>query len=124
MFYVERTDGNGTWTTLMAGPHRLGLDDVRGPPNADNKNYQNTGTAAHPPANSPWNKSAFAGLKGWQARVRYKDMVVERYEWAMVPINELDPDNSGWLWGWKLVERNAPPPIPLEEQLPDWAFQG
>lgn len=123
MFYIERTDGNGTWTTLMAGPHRIGLDDVRGPPQADNRNYQNTGTAAHPPANTPWNKSAFAGLKGWQARVRYKDSVVERYEWAGVPLNTLDPDGGGGsLWGWQLVERNDADIPPREDQ--DWFYTG
>ena len=123
MFYVERSDGNGTWTTLMAGSHRIGLDDLRGPPQADNRNYQNTGTAAHPPSNSPWNKTAFAGLKGWQARVRYKDKVVERYEWAPdVELNTLDPDGGGGsIWGWRLVERDD---ADIERKDIDWFYTG
>ena len=104
MFYVERIDDQGNVHLMMASPHQVGIDDIRGPPGPSSNN-QLSGAFYMNGFPSPGNKSAFAGRRGWQARVRYFDQVVARYEWDRVPDNPFDAD-SDTSWGWKLVEKN------------------
>ncbi len=117
MFYLERSDDKGNWTTLMASPHRIGVDDLHGPPDPPGGGASNVSAGSY--MNSwptPGNKSVFAGKQGWQARVRYNDIVIERYGWDKIPENEFDPDTM-YLWGWKLVEEKRQA-IPFEQLWP------
>lgn len=117
MWRIERCDGNGAWTTVMASPHRIGLDDIRGPPGPSPVNQTN-GAFLMNDWPSPGNKSVFAGRRGWRARVCYDDTVVEVYDWAQVPENEfVPPDEMRYLWGWKLIERNTGK-VPFEQLWP------
>lgn len=94
MFYVERDPGGGNWTTMLSSPHQIGVSDLQGPRTTDQYNF--------PPAVTPGNKSAFAGLPGWKARVRHNDTLMEEYVWDKVPINPHDPESDTY-WGWKRV---------------------
>ncbi len=108
MFYIERSDDKGNWSLMMASPTRIGIDDLRGPPEDSNHNYLSN--------SSPFNKSVFAGKRGWQARVRCDDTVVELFNWEKIPLNEMDPD-SDTAWGWKLIQEHRSA-IPFEKLWP------
>lgn len=97
MFRVERSDDQGnTWDLLLASPHRIGISDIRGPPEDSKHNY--------PPSVSPGNKTAFAGRRGSWARVRFDDLVLETFKWERIPENEFDPETN-FVWGWQLVHQ-------------------
>ena|SRR5215475_3384217 len=117
MWRVERGDDKGSWTTFMCSPHRVGIDDLRGPSGPSGVN-QLQGAFYMNDWPSPGNKTVFAGKPGWQARVRYDDTVVELYDWAQIPENEFaPPDEMKYLWGWKLVEEHHAA-VPLEQLWP------
>lgn len=88
MFHVERSDGAGNWTVMLVSPDPIGICDLHGQ------------AETYPPSTPPGFKSAFSGKPGWQARVRYKDTVLDVYEWEKIPLNPLDPDTE-LAWGWK-----------------------
>lgn len=115
MFRVERSADGEDWTTLMASPSRIGIDDLHGPPGPHSINHTGGGDM-FAGAPSPGNKTVLAGGPGWQARVRYEDTVIERYVWDRIPINELDPE-SDTIWGWKLIAQ-ARHAIPAEKLYP------
>ncbi len=108
MFYLERADDKGNWSLMMASPHRISVDDLHGPPEDANHNYLGN--------SSPGYKSIFAGKRGWQARVRCDDTVVELFKWTRIPLNAMDPD-SVTVWGWELVRENRSA-IPFEKLWP------
>ncbi len=108
MFYIERADEKGNWALMMAAPTRISVDDLRGPAEDSNHNYLGN--------TSPGYKTVFAGKRGWKARVRCDDTIVELYKWARIPLNEMDPD-SDTAWGWELVMDNRSA-IPFEKLWP------
>jgi hypothetical protein len=109
VFRIERSaDEWNTWDLMMCSPHRVTVDDLHGPPEDLHNQF--------PPTTSPGNKSAFSGKKGWQARVRWHDSVIEIYEWDMIPVNEFDPETDT-VWGWKMIYDNRRS-IPAEKLYP------
>lgn len=115
MFYVERVKDDGTVELMMTSPHRATIDDLRPPPGPSHIN-QGNGAFYMNEWPSPGNKTVFAGLPGWTARVRWNDIVIETYDWAEVPENEFDPETR-YLWGWKLASENRSA-VPFEELHP------
>lgn len=115
MFRVERITADGDVQLMRACPHRIGIGDLAGPPGPHPTNQMN-GAQYMNGWPTPGNATVFAGMKGWEARVRYNDTVIERFVWDKIPVNEFDPD-SDTLWGWKLVEQNHQA-IPFEALWP------
>lgn len=115
MFYVERSGDDGEWTMMMASPHRVGIDDLHGPPGPHSINHHGGGDL-HKAQPTPGNKGHFSGRTGSEARVRYNDTIIERYAWALIPKNDLDPESPD-VWGWKLVEEHRSS-IPFEKLYP------
>lgn len=97
-FFVERHNGE-CWTCLLTAEHYVNPSSIGGPPE-----QHDNGAGLFPPARTPGNKTAFAGLPGWQARVRFDDQVMEIYDWEKVLENPADPE-SARLWGWCLRNR-------------------
>ena len=115
MWYVQRSNDKGEWITMMHGPHRLRIDDLRGPP-GPSPNNQLSGAFYMNDWPSPGNLTVFTGKPGMKACVRYEDTVVELYDWGKVPVNPRDPE-SDTLWGWKLVEQHHAD-VPFEQLWP------
>ena len=101
MWRVDRQDDAGNWTTLLASPTRVGVDDVRG----TSVSAVIGGGDLYASLPTPGNKSSFAGHRGCHARVRYNDTMVELYTWQKVLENPNDPD-SDYKWGWGKVAEN------------------
>lgn len=104
MWYVDRADDQGNWTTMMASPTRVGIDDLHGPP-GPHSNYHTFGGDLFGSLPSPGNKTCFAGARGWLARTRYNDTLVELYEWDKILDNPFDPE-SDYKWGWRMKTEN------------------
>lgn len=45
------------------------------------------------------------GVSGSKARIRLDDKVAEEFDWALIPVNPLDP-KSDMKWGWKSLGRH------------------
>ncbi len=112
-FFIERAPADGDWQVIMAGSCQLGIGDVRGPPEDSHHNF--------PPSQDPNHKTAFAGLPGWKARVRYDVTTLEEFIWDRIPVNPNDPE-SDTVWGWKRIFYNQ---VPIERgDFGEMAFLG
>src|SRR5215470_19534005 len=125
MWYVQRSNDKGEWITMMSGPHRLNIGDLRGSPgpaygpaiSADGLSMPRVCSGdLFSSLPTPGNLTVFSGKKGMQACVRYNDTITELYDWGKIPVNPADPE-SDTLWGWKLIEEHRID-VPFEELWP------
>lgn len=116
MFRIERINPDGSVDLMMTSPHRVGIDDLYGPPRSA-VNNQMSGAFYLNDMPTPGSLSVFSGKEGSKARVRWNDVVFEEYEWhPLVPVNPRDPDTD-YLWGWRLTTDNRGA-VPFEELHP------
>lgn len=118
MFRIERINPDGSTDLMMASPHRITIDDIRGPPGPSHVN-QGSGADYMNGWPTPGNKTLFSGVRGSKARVRWHDTVIEEYNWELIPVNEFDtdPERAMMLWGWKLAYENRSA-VPFEQLYP------
>ena len=115
MWYVERGDEQGDWKLMMASPHRVGINDLHGPPSPAYNN-QTFGGDLYGGLPTPGNLTCFSGERGWHARVRHNDTLVEFFDWDKVMENPNDP-GSDYKWGWTMKTQNYDC-VPYEQLWP------